>query len=76
VVPEEELDGACDALVGRLARLPRTATAGTKRLLGDSWRSSLRDALTAETDNQLRVIESPEATEAIAAFLTKSERKG
>jgi enoyl-CoA hydratase/carnithine racemase len=76
VVPEEELDGACDALAGRLAGLSRTATAGTKRLLGDSWRSSLRDALTAETDNQLRVIESPEATEAIAAFLTNSERKG
>jgi len=76
VVPEEELDGACDALVGRLARLSRTATAGTKRLLADSWHSSLRDALTAETDNQLRVIESPAATEAIAAFLAKSQRKG
>lgn len=76
VVPEGELDGACDALIGRLARLSPVATAGTKRLLADSWRSSLRDALTAETDNQLRVIESPAATEAIAAFLAKSERKG
>ncbi len=76
VVPEGELGGACDALVGRLARLSRTATAGTKRLLADSWHSSLRDALTAETDNQLRVIESPAAMEAIAAFLAKSQRKG
>jgi enoyl-CoA hydratase/carnithine racemase len=76
VVPEDELDQACDALLGRLTRLSRPATAGTKRLLDASWHSSLRDALSAETDNQLRVIESPEATEAIAAFLARSQRKG
>jgi len=76
VVPEDELDRACAALLARLTALSPAATAGTKRLLADSWRSSLRDALTAETDNQLRVIESPEAAEAMAAFLARSERKG
>lgn len=75
VVPEDELDNACGALLGRLTRLPAAATGGTKRLLAESWSSSLRAALTAETVNQLQVIDSPEATEAIAAFLARSQRK-
>jgi enoyl-CoA hydratase/carnithine racemase len=74
VVPEDELDSACGALLGRLTRLSTVATAGTKRLLTESWSSSLRAALTAETVNQLQVIKSPEATAAIAAFLAKSQR--
>jgi enoyl-CoA hydratase/carnithine racemase len=74
-VPAGRLDGECEALLARLTALSPAASAGTKRLLNDSWHSTLREALTAETVNQLRVIETPEARARIQAFLTKTERK-
>jgi enoyl-CoA hydratase/carnithine racemase len=75
VVPEADLDDHCSSLLSRLVRLSSEASAGTKRLLTESWHSTLRDALTAETVNQLRVIDSPAAQAAINAFLAKSERR-
>jgi enoyl-CoA hydratase/carnithine racemase len=75
-VPDAELDARCEALLARLTGLSRAASAGSKRLLNDSWRHSLRDALTAETANQLDVIETPAARATIDAFLTRSRRKG
>jgi 2-(1,2-epoxy-1,2-dihydrophenyl)acetyl-CoA isomerase len=74
-VPESRLDSECEALLARLVALSAAASASTKRLLNDSWHSTLREALTAETVNQLRVIETPEARARIQAFLTKTERK-
>jgi enoyl-CoA hydratase/carnithine racemase len=73
-VPAAELDGRCSSLLSRLVRLSAQASAGTKRLLSESWHRTLRDALTAETLNQLHVIDSPEARAAITAFVMKSER--
>jgi enoyl-CoA hydratase/carnithine racemase len=75
VVPEAELDDHCASLLSRLARQSAQANAGTKGLLAQSWHSTLRDALTAETVNQLRVIDSPPARAAITAFVAKSERR-
>jgi 2-(1,2-epoxy-1,2-dihydrophenyl)acetyl-CoA isomerase len=75
VVPGELLQAECEALLGRLIELSRPASAGTKRLLNESWQRSLRDALTAETVNQLWVIDTPEARAAIEAFTAKSQRK-
>jgi enoyl-CoA hydratase/carnithine racemase len=75
VVPEADLDGRCRSLLSRLVRLPAEASAGTKRLLNEGWASTLRDALAAETINQLRVIDSPAAKAAITAFVAKSERR-
>jgi enoyl-CoA hydratase/carnithine racemase len=75
VVPAADLDDQCSSLLSRLVRLSAEASAGTKRLLNDSWRSTLRDALSAETVNQLRVIDSPAAQAAINAFVAKSERR-
>jgi enoyl-CoA hydratase/carnithine racemase len=75
VVPEAELDGQCASLLSRLVRQSPEAMAGTKRLLADSWQATLRDALTAETLNQLRVIDSAAARAAIDAFVAKSERR-
>lgn len=74
VAPEAELDGQCAALLSRLVRQSAEANAGTKRLLAESWHSTLRDALTAETVNQLRVIDSAAARAAITAFVAKSEK--
>jgi enoyl-CoA hydratase/carnithine racemase len=74
VVPEAELNDACSSLLSRVVQLPAEATAGTKRLLAQSWHVTLRDALTAEAVNQVRVIDSPEARTAISAFLAKSGR--
>jgi enoyl-CoA hydratase/carnithine racemase len=75
VVPDADLDDRCSALLARLVRLSAEASAGTKRLLNDSWHSTLRDALTAETVNQLGVIDSPAARAAITAFVAKSEKR-
>ena len=75
VVPEADLDGQCSSLLSRLVRLSAEASAGTKRLLNESWHSTLRDALTAETVNQLRVIDSPAAKAAITAFVVRSGRR-
>jgi 2-(1,2-epoxy-1,2-dihydrophenyl)acetyl-CoA isomerase len=75
VVPESRLDAECEALLARLVTLSAAASAGTKRLLADGWHSTLREALTAETANQLRVIETPAARARIQAFLAKTERK-
>ena len=58
-----------------LTALSPAASAGTKQLLNDSWHSTLSEALTAETVNQLRVIETPAARARIEAFTRKSERK-
>jgi enoyl-CoA hydratase/carnithine racemase len=74
-VPESRLDAACEALLARLVTLSTAASAGTKRLLADSWHSTLGEALTAETVNQVRVIETPTAQARIQAFLGKPERK-
>jgi enoyl-CoA hydratase/carnithine racemase len=76
VVADAELDVRCEALLARLTELSRVASAGSKRLLNDSWDHPLREALTAETANQLHVIETPAAQARIGAFLTKSRRKG
>jgi enoyl-CoA hydratase/carnithine racemase len=74
-VPQNRLDDECEALLARLVALSAAASAGTKRLLNDSWHSTLREALTAETVNQLDVIETSAARAMIQAFLTKTERK-
>jgi 2-(1,2-epoxy-1,2-dihydrophenyl)acetyl-CoA isomerase len=74
-VPQSQLDEECETLLARLVALSAQASAGTKRLLNDSWHSTLREALTAETVNQLDVIQTPAARAMIQAFLTKTERK-
>jgi enoyl-CoA hydratase/carnithine racemase len=74
-VPADRLEGECEALLARLVAVSPAASAGTKQLLNDSWRSTLRQALTAETVNQLRVIDTPAARARIEAFTRKSERK-
>jgi enoyl-CoA hydratase/carnithine racemase len=75
VVADAELDARCEALLTRLTDLSRAASAGSKKLLNDSWGHALRDALTAETASQLHVIETPAARARIGAFLNKSRRK-
>jgi enoyl-CoA hydratase/carnithine racemase len=75
VVPRDRLDSECGALLARLTALSPAASAGTRQLLNDSWHSTLSEALTAETVNQLRVIETPAARARIEAFTRKSERK-
>jgi enoyl-CoA hydratase/carnithine racemase len=74
-VPEDRLDGECEALLARLVGLSPAASAGTKQLLNDSWHATLGQALAAETVNQLRVIETPAARARIEAFTMKSQRK-
>jgi enoyl-CoA hydratase/carnithine racemase len=68
VVPVAELDVEVAALAERLAGLPAMALRGTKRLLLASWDSTLAQAMEAETVNQLAVLDTPEARQAISQY--------
>jgi enoyl-CoA hydratase/carnithine racemase len=68
VVPVAALEAEVAALAERLAGLPATALRGTKQLLLDSWGCTFAAAMEAETVNQLAVLETPEASEAIRPF--------
>ncbi len=68
MVPESGLDDAVAALAGRLRGLSPDALAGTKRMLGRAWESTLAEALEAEAANQVRVIAGADARAAISGF--------
>jgi enoyl-CoA hydratase/carnithine racemase len=68
VVPFSELAAAGREIAERLAAASPEALAASRRLLRDSWGTSLDGALAAELAAQLEVIDSPAAREAIAGF--------
>lgn len=68
MVPVGELAGAVDELTERLVGFSAAALAGTKRLLDQTRDGTLAEALEAEIANQVAVIATPEATDAISGF--------
>lgn len=70
-LPGSALNDRVTQLARRLATLAPPAVAGSKALLAHSWDRSLGQALDAENANQLRVLDSPEARAALAAFTDK-----
>lgn len=72
VVPAGELGERALATARRLAAGPTRAYGEIRRLLRDSWRTTLSEALTAETDALARTAATSDAQRAVSAFLTKS----
>ena len=68
VVPDDELDKAVDELAGRLAVLPTTAIAVTKRLVNTAYESDRTTALWDEAIGQEVVQHTDDAQEGVAAF--------
>ena len=71
VVDPETLDTATADLAGRLAALPGTALALTKRLLNESYGRTLEDQLTAEAFAQDTAGRTADHFEGVTAFLEK-----
>jgi 2-(1,2-epoxy-1,2-dihydrophenyl)acetyl-CoA isomerase len=55
-------------LARHLAAIPRAASRSTRRLLGASWQRTLGEALTAEAESQLAVLDDLETRSHVARF--------
>lgn len=73
VVARDALADESERLVERLRSVPRPAMSGTRRLLAATWDHSLTEALAAEAENQLAVLDSPQTQELVGAFTTKRD---
>lgn len=71
VVDADALDKTVADLATRLADGPRLAMAGSKALLNDAFDTTLERALDEEARAQAVSVSSPDAVEAIEAFLQK-----
>jgi 2-(1,2-epoxy-1,2-dihydrophenyl)acetyl-CoA isomerase len=68
VVPDDELDKAVDELAGRLAVLPTTSIATSKRLINKAYESDRATALWDEAIGQEVLMQTHDAKEGVAAF--------
>ena len=73
VVPFDDLDATVDDISRRLAAGPPLALSSTKRLLDQSFETSLSQALEAEAQAQAVNMTSLDTAEAMAAFVEKRE---
>jgi enoyl-CoA hydratase/carnithine racemase len=73
VLAPDELDAHVDDLAARLAAGPAIAMGMSKRLLNQAYSVSLNEALESEAHAQVVNFSSPDASEAMAAFLEKRD---
>ncbi len=73
VVPFDDLDATVEDISRRLAAGPPLALSSTKRLLDQSFETSLSQALEAEAQAQAVNMSSQDTAEAMAAFVDKRE---
>ncbi len=73
VLDADALSAAGDALLARLVALPTGALQATKKLMRAPIRASLHDAMSAEGEEFIARLSSPEAMEAFMAFFQKRE---
>ena len=71
VVPDEELEGAGEALLQLLAQGPTTSYAGAKRLLNRRMYAGLAEQLEAEADAQREQGKTQDFIEGVLAFAEK-----
>ena len=71
VVPDEDLEGAGDALLQLLAKGPTTSYAGAKRLLNRRMYAGLAEQLEAEADAQREQGRTQDFVEGVVAFAEK-----
>jgi enoyl-CoA hydratase/carnithine racemase len=68
VVPADEFDAELESLVETVATGPTAALSASKRLLEMSFGRSLTDAVAAETDAQVEILETDDHAEGVRAF--------
>jgi 2-(1,2-epoxy-1,2-dihydrophenyl)acetyl-CoA isomerase len=73
VVPDDELQSVADALVAQLAAGPTGAYGTAKRLLVEGATLDLATAMAHETEGIAGICRTPDAIEAVAAFVEKRE---
>jgi enoyl-CoA hydratase/carnithine racemase len=73
VVPADELDGEVDALVARLLTMAPVALSQTKHLLDQAMSTTFEDAVEAEAMAQVVNLSTPDAKEALRAFMEKRD---
>jgi enoyl-CoA hydratase/carnithine racemase len=73
VVPAAELDGEVDALVARLLTMAPVALSQTKHLLDQAMSTTFEDAVEAEAMAQVVNLSTPDAKEAVRAFIEKRD---
>jgi enoyl-CoA hydratase/carnithine racemase len=71
VVPAAQLDGEVDALVARLLSMAPVALSQTKHLLDQAMSTTFEDAVEAEAMAQVVNLGTPDAKEAVRAFMEK-----
>jgi len=71
VVPDDDLEGAGDALLHLLAKGPTTSYAGSKRLLNRRLYAGLAEQLDAEADQQREQGSTKDFIEGVMAFVEK-----
>ena len=71
VVPDEDLEGAADALLQLLAKGPTTSYASSKRLLNRRMYAGLAEQLEAEADAQRKQGQTQDFIEGVLAFVEK-----
>jgi len=69
VVPADEFEAELDSFVQTVATGPTEALSASKRLLEESWNRSLPEAVEAETDRQVGVLETDDHAEGVRAFV-------
>ena len=75
VVADEELADAAEALARSIAAGPTAAYGAAKRLLLRGATSDLADAMARESEEISRISRTPDAIEAVSAFLEKREAR-
>ena len=73
VIPDEKLLVTATETAQKLAQKPAGALQATKRLMKWSTRQQVEDAIRAENEEFASRVRSPEAREAMRAFLEKRQ---
>jgi 2-(1,2-epoxy-1,2-dihydrophenyl)acetyl-CoA isomerase len=72
IAEPDQLLGRARERAARMAAMPGSGVAGTKRLLDQSFGLSLDEALEREAEEQLKALATPEYEKAMRAFLERS----
>ncbi len=71
IYPEDQLVGACNTLLTKLAAAPTFALGQTKRLIRNSFQATLKEQLDAERDSFCDCTQTQDFTSGVDAFLNR-----
>jgi len=73
VVSEDSFDEELDAFVDQVASGPTAALSASKRLVEEGHRRSLSEAVAAETDTQVAMVDTADHAEGVRAFVERRD---